>query len=238
MDCDASLCVFQMTATLKRYRVFVGSPQGLDEERKKFREHLDWFSRVHGRDRDEEVDFEPVCWEQMPGGAGRPQRLINEELKQCHYAVFLWHDRWGSPPGGGKSAGTFEEFLLAEKLFAEGQIKDIALFFKDIDAKVLSDPGKQVRMVRSFKKKIEKEKKYHYRSYESLDVFRTILEEQLVVWRRRHRDAHAMAGPGLKRDKLENLGLASSGGDWGQLAAQAKLGLTLVRNGSSDFLPV
>jgi hypothetical protein len=29
------------------------------------------------------------------GGIGRPQELINEDLRQCDHAVFVWHDRWG-----------------------------------------------------------------------------------------------------------------------------------------------
>jgi hypothetical protein len=60
------------------------------------------------------VTFHPVGWEDTLSGVGRAQGLINKDLKQCDYAVFVWHDRWGSPTGKRKMVGTEEERKLAE----------------------------------------------------------------------------------------------------------------------------
>ena len=90
-----------MPRQITQYRVFIASPGGLREERERFRKALDKFSRNLGSDRN--VWFEPVGWEETIGGAGRPQAIINEDLKQCDYAVFVLHDRWGSPSGGAYS---------------------------------------------------------------------------------------------------------------------------------------
>ncbi|MBV8103759.1 MAG: DUF4062 domain-containing protein [Hyphomicrobiales bacterium] len=87
-----------MPKMITQYRVFVGSPGGLAEERRRFRAVVDKFSSLHALDKD--VEYKPVSWEDTIGGVGRPQALINEDLKQCDYAVFVLHDRWGSPTGG------------------------------------------------------------------------------------------------------------------------------------------
>src|SRR5271156_2552693 len=111
-----------------QYRVFIGSPGGLDEERRCFSSKLARYTTLHGERRG--ILFHPVGWEDTLSGVGRPQALINEELKQCDYAVFVLHDRWGSPSGGGFTSGTEEEWALAEELYKTNKIRNIALFFK------------------------------------------------------------------------------------------------------------
>jgi hypothetical protein len=88
-----------VTKLLIQYRVFIASPSGLEEERKRFREKLEKFTALHAEPLG--VIFHPVGWEETVGGVGRPQELINEDLKECDYAVFVLHDRWGSSPGSG-----------------------------------------------------------------------------------------------------------------------------------------
>ncbi|MBF6571512.1 MAG: DUF4062 domain-containing protein [Candidatus Binataceae bacterium] len=86
-----------MPRTIIQYRIFIGSPGGLDKERKCFSDRLERFSNVHGEE--DGVVFRAVAWEDTLSGVGRPQELINEDLKQCDYAVFVLHDRWGRPTG-------------------------------------------------------------------------------------------------------------------------------------------
>jgi hypothetical protein len=128
-----------VTRQLTQYRVFIGSPGGLVEERNCFRSKLEKFSALHGEHRS--ALFHPVGWEDTIGGVGRPQALINEDLKQCDYAVFVLHDRWGTPTGSGHTSGTEEEWALAEGLYKANKIRNIALFFKDVDPRQLRDPG-------------------------------------------------------------------------------------------------
>jgi hypothetical protein len=61
--------------SLTQYRVFVGSPGGLDDERKCFRNKLERFSELHAEH--QSVLFHAVGWEDTVGGVGRPQALIN-----------------------------------------------------------------------------------------------------------------------------------------------------------------
>jgi Domain of unknown function (DUF4062) len=97
-DCDEPPVSFKVSAVPKQlteYRVFIASPSGLEEERKRFRETLERFNDIYAEPVG--VIFYPVGWEQTVSGVGRPQALINEDLKECDYAVFILHDRWGSP---------------------------------------------------------------------------------------------------------------------------------------------
>jgi hypothetical protein len=68
-----------MPKSITQYRVFIGSPGGLSDERDKFRSTLEKCSALHGSTND--VMFHPVGWEDTIGGVGRPQELINEDLR-------------------------------------------------------------------------------------------------------------------------------------------------------------
>ena len=185
-----------MPKPLLQYRVFIGSPGGLDEERERFHRKLERFTAVHTEPRG--IIFHPVRWESTVGGVGRPQELINEDLKQCDYAVFVLHDRWGSPTGGIYASGVEEEWALAEQLYKANKIRNIALFFKSIPPNQLRDPGKQLEAVLTFRSQIEQEKRYLFKSYNTLDDFADILEEYLAKWLRDHEAmASALSAEGL-----------------------------------------
>lgn len=167
-----------MPKPLTQYRVFIGSPGGLKEEREGFREKIQTFTAHHAEPRG--VHFYPVGWEDTLSGIGRPQELINDDLKECDYAVFVLHDRWGTPTGSGHTSGTEEEWELAEALYRETKIRNIALFFKDVDSRQLRDPGEQLKKVLEFKSKIEEEKKYLFKAYTEADQFCEALDGYLV----------------------------------------------------------
>ena len=86
-----------MAETITRYRVFIASPGGLEDVRKAFRETINAYnSEIDQLDRD--ATFLPMGWEETLGGIGRPQSLINEDIKKCDYLVLILKDRWGSLP--------------------------------------------------------------------------------------------------------------------------------------------
>jgi hypothetical protein len=195
-----------MPRFLTQYRVFIGSPGGLDDERKHFRRTLQRYSNVHAEPRG--ITFCPVGWEDTIGGIGRPQELINEDLSQCDYAVFILHDRWGSPTGRGSASGTEEEWTLAEKLYKENKIRNIALFFKEVDSHRLRDPGDQLRRVIEFKTEVISAKKYLFKVYVGIDEFGEELERHLAKWLR---DQEGASAPFLGRQPAANSPVATIG---------------------------
>jgi Domain of unknown function (DUF4062) len=175
-----------MPRSLTQYRVFIGSPGGLEDERRGFRDTLERFNRHHGKPA--AIVFDPVGWEDTIGGVGRPQDLINDDLSQCDYAVFVLHDRWGTPTGTGHSSGFEAEWELAEKLHSE-KIRNIALFFKDASGR--PDPAQFAKVV-EFHASIEREKKYFSKPFANTKEFCDRLEGYLPNWARS--DWYGMGG--------------------------------------------
>jgi tetratricopeptide (TPR) repeat protein len=166
--------------TITQFRIFIASPSGLEEERRRFRQRLVKFTEQHAHHKD--TLFHPVGWEDTVGGVGRPQELINQDLKECDYAVFVLHDHWGSPTGDGFSSGVEEEWRLAEELYQANKIRNIALFFKQVDPGRLRDPGEQLTAVLAFKRTIETGKRYLFKQYDTPDRFDEMLDSQLAEW--------------------------------------------------------
>lgn len=180
-----------MARQITQYRVFIGSPGGLADERKAFRDRLGHCSKTHGEPK--KVQFEPIGWEDTVGGCGRPQEQINRDLEECDYAVFVFHDRWGTTTGKDGKVGTEEEWELAEKLWDAKKIRNIVLFFKTVDPAKLADPGKQLEPVLAFRKRIEEGKRHLFHAYKGLDEFRDRLDTHLARWL----DTHEQSGSGL-----------------------------------------
>ena len=197
-----------MPKLLTQYRVFIGSPGGLVEERECFRRKLERYTAVHCEPRG--VVFHPVGWEDTLGSVGRPQKLINEDLRQCDYAVFVLHDRWGSPPGSSYTSGTEEEWSLAEELYKANKIRNIALFFKQVAPGQIRDPGPQLGMVLAFKERIEAEKRYLFRQYETTDQFAEALEGYLAKWQRDNEAREFVGGEVVKRGTPSTLSVGGA----------------------------
>ena len=171
-----------MPRQITQYRIFIGSPGGLRGEREAFRRVLTTFNEHHGEPNG--IVFAPVGWEDTLGGVGRPQELINEDLRQCDFAIFVFHDRWGSSTGSGTKVGTEEEWQLALELYERKTIRKICLFFKHVDPEKLADPGAQLQRVLRFKDEIEKDKKHLFVTYGDVPSYCTALEKHVASWMR------------------------------------------------------
>jgi tetratricopeptide (TPR) repeat protein len=215
-----------MPDAISNFRVFIASPGGLQDERRAFRETLEMFSEDFGRPR--KVVFEPVGWEETLGGKGRPQELINKEVRACDYFVLLLWDRWGSPSGITESSqftsGTEEEFAVALAQLdirpeSGRRLRDIVIFFKAVDARRLSDPGEQLSRVLAFRRKIEAEKEFLYHTFDDVSAFQRTLHRFLSQWQ-------------LEHERSVDVGFGSRGSVFsGQLAPpEDTSGLPVVNN--------
>jgi hypothetical protein len=160
-------------ASLTEYRVVIASPGGLPGERRTFRDVISTYNDSDAQQ--EGVHFVPVGWEDTLGSIGRPQSIINEEVRSCDYFVLLLWDRWGSPPDtkGPYTSGTEEEFDVAKESLADEKrpMKRIAVFFKAVDERALSDPGPQLERVLTFRKNLEAKKELLFETFDTVHSF-------------------------------------------------------------------
>ena len=120
---------------------------------------------------------------------GRPQELINEDLRRCDFCVVVLRDRWGSPAGGGShySSGTEEEYYVARECLANGTMRNMVVLFGAVDASKLSDPGEQLKKIIAFRRELEEHKELLFSTYDEFSVFEKQLRSQLAGWLREHR---------------------------------------------------
>jgi tetratricopeptide (TPR) repeat protein len=185
-----------MPSPTTTYRLFIASPSGLENERRAFREQVTLFSQRFAVPK--EINFVPVFWEDVHGGVGRPQDVINQVLKGCDYFVLVMADRWGSPPDstGAYSSASEEEFRLAESMVASGSLRDILILFKGLPARQLADPGPQLKKVLRFRRVLDRQRKHLFKTYDSLKEFRSIVDDHLAHWLRACETGYATVSPG------------------------------------------
>ncbi len=188
-----------MPKKISHYRVFLATPGGLEAEREAFRHLLQEYNEIEGKLRD--MQFDPVGWEDVPGGSGRPQSLINEELIECDYFILAPWDRWGSSPSApgepGFSSGCEEEFRLAVECCENSlrHMRDVVILFKAVDPRHLADPGPQLQKVLDFKRETELRKRHFFKTFDGIPSFRQIVRGLLASWPLKHkRGIDSMAG--------------------------------------------
>ncbi len=170
------------------YRVFIATPRGLEAERRLFVRTLDAYNIAEAIPR--QAMFFPVGWEDTLAGLGRPQELINHDLDKCDFFVLVLHDRWGTPPGGDPkyTSGTEEEYRLAMEHVqdAKHRLRQIVVFFKNINDDKLQDPGEQLRRVLAFRREVETSRKLLYTPFDDPTEFGERLRRHLAEWLRDH----------------------------------------------------
>jgi hypothetical protein len=166
--------------TAEVIQVFVASPGDLGEERMVFRSVVDEVNKIKARSLG--YSIEPLGWEDTLPGKGRPQALINEDVRKCHLFVLLLWKRWGTF-SGQYSSGTEEEFEIARALNEKTQgVPEIWLYFKSIPEYMLADPGEQLQKVLKFRTKIEAERSFLYRMFDDPPQWEPMFREHLCRW--------------------------------------------------------
>lgn len=151
---------------LKIVSIFIGSPGGLDNERKAAKRIVDEINESHADNWGCQIRL--VGWEATLPGNSRAQSLINQDLDKCDYFVGVLWDRWGSQTDDGDSkfsSGFEEEFERAKTRTEAGLMKDIALYFKEIEERQLTDPGPSLKKVIAFRENCKKKRRPFYRDF-------------------------------------------------------------------------
>ena len=173
-----------MATLLTQLRVFLATPGGLDSERKLFRETVCEFNEVFAHA--EGFVLVPVGWEQVPPGAGRAQGLINKRVRDADYLVVVLRDRWGTTTSADSryTSGTHEELAVAVQCLGDpdAEMRDVAVFFKGVEERQLSDPGQQLEKVVQFKNALESSKALFFQTFDTKDELRQHLTRLFKSW--------------------------------------------------------
>ena len=212
-----------MPTPITGLKVFIASPGGLRVEREAFRDEIRAYNESEGLPTG--VQFLPVGWEETLGRVGRPQAIINEDVRDADYFILLLCDRWGSPPDVDSSrfsSGTEEEYDVAMECYKDDDspMRQLVLIFKAVSEKQLADPGPQLEKVLEFRKTIEREKSHLFHSFDTTESFKGLLRRHLAEWRRGEESGVTAAivpppdtGPGIEEDTVTmptRLSVASS----------------------------
>jgi hypothetical protein len=141
------------------------------------------------------VQLDALGWEDTLPGKGRPQGLINADLKNADLIVFVFWKRWGTPTGSF-SSGTEEEFAVARQLAAEGS-SDVWLYFKTVPASEKAVPDDQLRRVLEFRTAIRDERSLLFFDFGKYRNWAGLFRDHLYRWLDKRR-REAMMPPGTQ----------------------------------------
>jgi len=169
-----------MPATFSFYevkRVFLACPGDLVAERSRFPRLLETVNNLRAHSLG--FHLEAVGWERVIPSFGRPQDLINDEVRGADLVVVMFWNRVGShsSPGSPKT-GTLEEFELASRLFAEVSKPLVWVYFR----KATVEGGDQLEGVNRFRRSIEEGKQLFFREYDTLEQWEEMFREHLVAF--------------------------------------------------------
>lgn len=186
-----------MSENIKIVRVFIGSPGGLEDERRAAREIIDEVNLAHSEHWG--YQFKLVGWEDTIPGYQRPQSLINVDLDKCQYFIGVLWNRWGSKPDlddSGFTSGFEEEFFRARDLSAAGSMKDIALYFKAVNVPDGLEPGPEIKKVKEFRTQCINEKRIFFKDFAETVDFRDLVRSKITEIGWREFERHAPPEPG------------------------------------------
>jgi hypothetical protein len=166
----------QVPREVRELLIFVGSPGDLPEERSVVREAA---LSVTSSMSELGIRLSVYGWEEQQPARGRPQELINQQVDTCDIFIGLMYRRWGSPTGEFTS-GFEEEFHRVMQRPANDDFPKVALFFKNIDADTLGDPGEGVAKVLAFKREQQNSRDLLYKEFSDAPAFKLLVISYLT----------------------------------------------------------
>lgn len=152
-------------------RVFLASPSDLGDERRAAREAVEEINNSTAKPQGYQIDL--YGWEDTISAAGRPQAIINDELKQCELFIGMLWARWGTPPDndGCFTSGFEEEFTIATQARLNTGTPELRMYFKAVDESRAKDPGPELSKVLSFRDKLIDEKTIFFETFQDSTDF-------------------------------------------------------------------
>ena len=156
-------------------KIFLASPGDLSNERELLKVTIP--SSVTSQE-GAAINIEVFGWENLNGGIGRPQALINEELRKSDYVICLFKENWGTDPGGDGfySSGTEEELFEALIALSDSSfpMKEVWVCFMNS-----SSPSEELR---EFKKRVKASKAIMYVQAEDTEELKQKVAQKITSW--------------------------------------------------------
>lgn len=171
-----------MADTKKHIRVFLASPGDLQDERVAAKAMVDHINKMHSDFDGYHVDL--VGWEDTLPQYGRAQAVINQDLETCELFVGMLWERWGTPPNkdGSYTSGFEEEYEIAITSRRDRQRPEIFLFLKDMDPKLIRDPGGDAKKVLAFRENLVASKEIKYETIKDVRDFELKFMHAIVAY--------------------------------------------------------
>lgn len=159
--------------------VFIASPSDLAPERAVLRDVVDIAVGNAARHR---LLLHLVGWEDLPPGFGRPQALINRELRRAELIIVVLWSRIGTPAAGpGSDPGTVEELKVAIDQVTQGRADDVFVYFKT-DGAPNGIHGAQQEAVARLRNDVERKQELLFATFASLEQWRERIQSDLTRW--------------------------------------------------------
>jgi hypothetical protein len=202
-----------MPSTRKIIRAFLASPGDLQEERNAIREVVVEFNESWANELGYQVEL--IGWEETVSRFGRPQHLINQDVDRCDLFLGMRWKKWGTPPehGGEFSSGFQEEFERSMARRGKTGSPEISLFFKQIPADFMGDPGSDLKKVIEFRNKVIADKKILFQNFSALRDMETLTRKCITAYVNRVKAEDERSKPDELRAKRARSGSRDSGGD-------------------------
>jgi hypothetical protein len=171
-----------MADTKKHIRVFLASPGDLQDERIAAKAMVDHINKMLSDFEGYHIDL--VGWEDTLPQYGRAQAVINQDLETCELFVGMLWERWGTPPSkdGPYTSGFEEEYEIAITSRRENNRPEIFLFLKDMDPKLLRDPGEDTKKILAFRDNLVASKEIKYEAFKDVRDFELKLMHAVVAY--------------------------------------------------------
>lgn len=158
-------------------RVFLACPGDLMAERSRFPRLLETVNNLRAHSLG--FHLQPVGWERVIPSFGRPQSLINAELRAADLVVVMFWNRIGSPSSAkSEMTATVEEFEEAIGLFEKIGRPLVWVYFKKPNTEV----NPQLEGVLNFRRELESGKQIFFRDFEGIGDWEEMFREHLVAY--------------------------------------------------------
>lgn len=180
------------------FRIFLASPSGLDECRRTAREQFEHIRLTIASPQG--IDFDPIGWEDIPPGFGRPQSVINPKLDACNVLIGILGKQLGTPTGAAAS-GFVEEYERMATRAREGEDVAIWIYTLQLTPEDLADPGEKLKAVLAFRERLYKEalvKEFRNVDHLAAELYRDLVSLVLSAQERRQQRNESVVVPEAK----------------------------------------